>query len=49
MLEVRVFVVDGGGRLHDSPLSSGNIGVHKGNTKLSLAELLANLMCVVLC
>ena len=39
MLEVGVFVVDGGGRCHDSSLSSVTIRAHKGNTKLSLVEL----------
>ena len=38
MLEVGVFVVDGGGRRHDSSVSSVTRGVHKGNTKLSLVD-----------
>ena len=36
MLEVGVFVVDGGDRPHNISLSSVTRGVHKGNTKLSL-------------
>ena len=38
VLEVGVFVVDGGGRRRDSSLSFVARGVHKGNTKLSLLE-----------
>ena len=39
VLEVGVFVFDGGGQRHDSSLSSVTRGVHKGNKKLSLVEL----------
>ena len=49
MLEVGVFVVHGGVQRHDSSLSSVTRGVHKGNTKLSLVELLTTIMCAVSC
>ena len=39
VIEVVVFLVDGGGRLHDGSLRSVTIGAHKGNTKLRLVEL----------
>ena len=39
VLEVGVFVVDGGGRRYDSSLRSVTRGVHKGNIKMSLVEL----------
>ena len=48
MIEVGVFLVDGGGRHHGGSLNSFTKGVHKGNTKLILVELLTTLMCAVL-
>ena len=39
MLEVGVFVVDGGGQHNDISLSSVARGAHKVNTKLTLVEL----------
>ena len=39
VLEVGVFVFDGGFQRHDSSLSSAIRGLHKVNTQLSLVEL----------
>ena len=47
MLEVVVFVVDGGGLRHDSSLRSITIGVHKSNSKFILVELWITLMFAV--
>ena len=47
VLKVGVFVVDGGGQLHDSSLSSFARGFHKSNTKLSLVELWTTRICAV--
>ena len=49
VLEVGVFVVEEGVRRHDSSLRSVTRSAHKCNTKLSLVELLSNLMCAVSC